>query len=35
MVFMIEQKKGPAITNKVFFDIEIDGEKAGRIVMGL
>ena len=23
------------VTNKVFFDIEIDGEKAGRIVMGL
>lgn len=25
----------PKVTNKVFFDIEIDGEKAGRIVMGL
>jgi peptidylprolyl isomerase len=25
----------PAITNTVFFDIEIGGEKAGRIVMGL
>ncbi|PSC73928.1 peptidyl-prolyl cis-trans isomerase [Micractinium conductrix] len=27
--------KGPAITNKVFFDVEIDGKPAGRIVMGL
>jgi len=26
---------GPKITNHVFFDIEIDGVKAGRIVMGL
>lgn len=25
----------PKVTNKVFFDIEIDGEKAGRIMMGL
>jgi len=28
-------EKGPKITNKVFFDIEIGGESAGRIVMGL
>lgn len=27
--------KKPEITNKVFFDVEIDGESAGRIVMGL
>ena len=26
---------GPKVTNKVFFDIEIDGKPAGRIVMGL
>merc|ERR1719478_1697634 len=26
---------GPKITNKVFFDVEIDGKAAGRIVMGL
>ena len=26
---------GPTITNKVFFDIEADGEAIGRIVMGL
>merc|ERR1719145_419812 len=29
------KKKGPTITNKVFFDIEIAGKPAGRIVMGL
>eukprot|EP00310_Coccolithus_braarudii_P023199 CAMPEP_0183330982 /NCGR_PEP_ID=MMETSP0164_2-20130417/397_1 /TAXON_ID=221442 /ORGANISM="Coccolithus pelagicus ssp braarudi, Strain PLY182g" /LENGTH=284 /DNA_ID=CAMNT_0025499335 /DNA_START=47 /DNA_END=903 /DNA_ORIENTATION=- len=29
------KKKGPAITNHVFFDIEIGGEPAGRITMGL
>ena len=23
------------VTNKVYFDIEIDGEKAGRVVFGL
>lgn len=28
-------KKGPKVTNKVFFDVTIGGEKAGRIVMGL
>jgi len=28
-------KKGPSITNKVFFDIEIGDKPAGRIVMGL
>ncbi|KAL4439497.1 hypothetical protein ABPG77_008826 [Micractinium sp. CCAP 211/92] len=27
--------KGPKVTNKVFFDVEIDGKPAGRIVMGL
>lgn len=27
--------KGPKITNKVYFDIEVDGQPAGRIVMGL
>jgi len=27
--------KGPKITSQVFFDIEIDGTAAGRIVMGL
>ena len=25
----------PKVTNKVFFDVEIDGKAAGRIVMGL
>jgi len=29
------EKKGPKISNKVFFDIEIDGKPAGRILMGL
>jgi len=28
-------KKGPKITNKVYFDVEIGGQPAGRIVMGL
>lgn len=26
---------GPTVTNKVFFDVEADGQKLGRIVMGL
>jgi len=30
-----EAKKGPKITNTVYFDIEIGGKPAGRIVMGL
>jgi len=29
------EKKGPKISHKVFFDIEIDGRPAGRILMGL
>lgn len=29
------KKKGPKITNKVYFDIEIDNEPQGRIVFGL
>jgi peptidyl-prolyl cis-trans isomerase B (cyclophilin B) len=28
-------KKGPKVTSKVYFDVEIGGEPAGRIVMGL
>lgn len=28
-------KKGPKVTSKVFFDVEIGGKPAGRIVMGL
>jgi peptidylprolyl isomerase len=31
----IDAKKGPKITNKVYFDIEIDGKPEGRVVMGL
>ena len=27
-------KKGPKVTNKVFFDISIGGEAAGRVTMG-
>lgn len=27
--------KGPTVTHTVFFDIDIDGEDAGRITMGL
>lgn len=30
-----EAKKQPKVTHKVFFDIEIGGESAGRVVMGL
>jgi len=30
-----KEKKGPKITNKVYFDITIGGKEAGRIVMGL
>eukprot|EP01132_Coremiostelium_polycephalum_P004734 gene4734-5909_t len=30
-----DAKSGPKITNKTFFDIEIDGKAAGRIVFGL
>ncbi|KDD76700.1 cyclophilin type peptidyl-prolyl cis-trans isomerase [Helicosporidium sp. ATCC 50920] len=29
------ETKGPKITSRVFFDVTIDGESAGRIVMGL
>lgn len=31
----VEAQKGPKITKKVFFDIAIDGEEQGRIVIGL
>nr|AAT09096.1 cyclophilin [Bigelowiella natans] len=31
----VAAKKLPKVTSKVFFDVEIGGEKAGRIVMGL
>lgn len=30
-----KKRRGPKVTNKVFFDIEADGEKLGRIVMAL
>merc|ERR1712056_96344 len=30
-----EKVKGPMITSKVYFDVSIGGEEAGRIVMGL
>ncbi|XP_002155900.2 peptidyl-prolyl cis-trans isomerase 5 isoform X1 [Hydra vulgaris] len=30
-----QKKKGPRVTNKVFFDIEVGGKKLGRIVIGL
>ncbi|CAO3611748.1 unnamed protein product [Cunninghamella echinulata] len=31
----VSAKKGPLVTNKVYFDIEQDGESLGRIVVGL
>ena len=31
----LEAKKGPKVTHKVWFDITIDGEAAGRIEIGL
>merc|ERR1711879_814378 len=31
----LKKKKGPVITNYVYFDVEADGEPMGRIVMGL
>ncbi|CAL1538971.1 unnamed protein product [Lymnaea stagnalis] len=33
--FVSGAEKGPKVTDKVFFDIEIGGEKAGRIEIGL
>lgn len=39
VVFVVIQlvlgKKGPKVTDKVFFEIEIDGKNVGRIVIGL
>jgi hypothetical protein len=35
LVASVLAKKEPQVTHKVFFDIQIDGKDAGRIVMGL
>merc|ERR1719419_1121991 len=35
LLLVSAKKKGPKVTHKVFFDIEMDGAPAGRIVMGL
>lgn len=32
---MLEQAGETTVTHKVFFDVEINGEEAGRIVIGL
>ena len=31
----VSGKKSPKITHRVYFDIDIDGESAGRIIFGL
>merc|ERR1719273_1464566 len=35
LLVLAKAKKGPVITHQVFFDMEIDGKPAGRIIMGL
>ncbi|KAK3601056.1 hypothetical protein CHS0354_029282 [Potamilus streckersoni] len=35
LIWAADKPKGPKVTDKVFFDIEIGGEKTGRIVIGL
>ena len=35
LVSSLEAKKGPKVTHKVWFDISIEGEAAGRIEIGL
>eukprot|EP00010_Vexillifera_abyssalis_P006731 CAMPEP_0201548980 /NCGR_PEP_ID=MMETSP0173_2-20130828/5456_1 /ASSEMBLY_ACC=CAM_ASM_000268 /TAXON_ID=218659 /ORGANISM="Vexillifera sp., Strain DIVA3 564/2" /LENGTH=199 /DNA_ID=CAMNT_0047958505 /DNA_START=457 /DNA_END=1056 /DNA_ORIENTATION=+ len=35
LIAVCSANKGPKITSKVFFDVEIGGEEAGRIVFGL
>eukprot|EP00092_Neocalanus_flemingeri_P003851 GFUD01004147.1.p1 GENE.GFUD01004147.1~~GFUD01004147.1.p1 ORF type:complete len:206 (+),score=73.44 GFUD01004147.1:189-806(+) len=35
LVSSLEAKKGPKVTHKVWFDITIDGEAAGRVEIGL
>jgi len=35
LFWVTESRKGPAITNKVYFDITIGDEEVGRIVIGL
>lgn len=32
---LIEAKKGPKVTHKVFFDFEVGGKQIGRVVLGL
>ncbi|KAM8713967.1 hypothetical protein ACLKA7_014172 [Drosophila subpalustris] len=34
-IVVADESKGPKVTDKVFFDIDIGGESAGRIVIGL
>ena len=35
LALLVEGKKGPKVTHHVYFDIDIGGKSAGRIVMGL
>lgn len=35
VITLVSAKVGPKVTEKVFFDITIDGKPAGRVVFGL
>ena len=35
LLFLAVDAKGPKVTSKVFFDLSIDGQPAGRVTFGL